>query len=56
MEDKKQDEEIANWRNQRFQHFDSYTFYNIIEYNCNSNFVKYKGGDIPYNRMLYFSS
>lgn len=56
MEDKKQDEEIANWRNQRFQHFDSYTFYNIIEHNCNSNFVKYKGGDIPYNRMLYFSS
>ena len=56
MEDKKQDEEIANWRNQRFQYFDSYTFYNIIEYNCNSNFVKYKGGDIPYNRMLYFSS
>lgn len=56
MEDKKQDEEIANWRNQRFQYFDSYTFYNIIEYNCNSNFVKYKGESIPYNRMLYFSS
>ena len=56
IEDKKQDEEIATWKNQKFQHFDSYTFSNIIEYNCNSDFIRYKGGDIPYNRMLYFAS
>lgn len=56
IEDKKQDEEIATWKNQKFQHFDSYTFSNIIEYNCNSDFIRYKGGDIPYNRMLYFTS
>ena len=56
VEDKKQNEEITAWLNQEFQPFDSYTFSNIIEYNCNSDFVRYKSGDIPYNRMLYFIS
>ena len=56
IEEKKQDKEIATWKNQNFQHFDSYTFSNIIECNCNSDFIRYKSGDIPYNRMLYFTS
>lgn len=53
---KKEEQEIIRWKKHKFQNFDSFTFSKIIEDNCNSDFIRYKNGDIPYNRMMYFSS
>lgn len=54
--DKKEEQEIIRWKKHKFQNFDSFTFSKIIENNCNSDFIRYKNGDIPYNRMIYFTS
>lgn len=54
--DKKEEQEIIRWKKHKFQNFDSFTFSKIIENSCNSDFIRYKNGDIPYNRMIYFTS
>lgn len=53
---RKREEEIKQWLRRPINEINSMDFIQILDTNCNTDSVLYKGDTIPYNRAQYFLS